>query len=283
MSGKKVRVKVSVRCTRVYEDVSVRERACPPSDRTEMTLPPEDSRASANPYVDDQVIVAADDLSVTHYRPGDALSGDAGDGNPGIKGKAADTRDEAVSQAGDVKDSAVQAGTHVAAVAKDQAGAVVAEAGNHVQNLLSQTRGELSSQAGTQQQRLAGGLHSLGDELHSMASGNDQPGLASELTRQAAQRTKSVANWLESREPADVLHDVATFARQRPGLFIAISAGAGLLVGRLARGLKDDASSDSVDTAPAYVAPTGYDIPASRNGDVAVSGYGDPVYNGGVR
>lgn len=259
-----------------------------------MTLPPENNGAHQTPYVDDQVVVSADDLSVTHYPP-ENESGDYADSDPGVKQKAADTRDEAVSQAAGVKDSAVQAGTHVAAVAKDQAGAVVAEAGNHVQNLLSQTRGELSSQAGTQQQRLAGGLHSLGDELHSMAAGNDHAGLASELTRQAAQRTKSVAGWLEDREPTEVLSDIATFARRRPGLFIAISAGAGLLVGRLARGLKDDASSDSapatVDTSAyadgttagytgaTYAAPVDvYDAPV-HNEPV----YNEPVYNGGVR
>lgn len=210
-----------------------------------MTLPPETSGAHQNDYFDDQVIVVPLDTPASGQPASD-------NDQPGLKDKAADTRDEAVSRVGDVKDSAVEAGMHVASVAKDEAGTVVAEAGDHVKNLLSQTRDELSTQAGTQQHRLAGGLHSFGDELSSMASGNDHAGLASELTHQAAQRTKSVAGWLESREPAEVLSDVASFARRRPGLFIALSAGAGLLVGRIARGLKDDASAKSIDPAPSF-------------------------------
>jgi len=255
-----------------------------------MTLPPENTEAHKSPYVDDQVVVAADDLAVTHYTPENNSSGDYTGTDGGAKQKAADTRDEAVSQAADVKDSAVEAGTHVAAVAKDQAGTVVAEAGDQVKNLLSQTRGELSSQAGSQQQRLAGGLHSLGDEVRSMADGNGGSGIAAEVAHQVADRTKSVASWFESREPADVLQDVAQFARRRPGLFIAIAAGTGLLVGRLARSLKDEAAPDSAPgghaAQPAYVG--GYDAPSYA---ASAPVYDAPVYNapttsaydGGVR
>jgi hypothetical protein len=259
-----------------------------------MTLPPENSGTRQDPYLDDQPIVVADDLSVTHYQPDTDTSGTGGSG---IKDKAADTKNEAVGQAADVKDSAVEAGAHVAGVAKDQAGSVVAEAGTQVQNLLSQTRGELGSQAGTQQQRLAGGLHSIGDEVRSMAEGNGGSGIAAEVAHQVADRTKSVASWLENREPAEVLHDVAQFARRRPGLFIALSAGAGLLVGRLARGLKDDAASDTnvgahaaAPATPAYVG--GYEAPGYAasapvyDAPIDAPVYAAPTattYDGGVR
>jgi hypothetical protein len=256
-----------------------------------MTLPPQSPGAHQAPYADETVVVAAIDEPVVEY------SG-AGSDDSGIKNKATDTRDEAVSQAGDVKDSAVEAGTHVAEVAKDQAGTLATEAGNQVKNLFSQTRDELGAQAGTQQQRLAGGLHSLGDEVRSLAEGNGGSGIATEVAHQVADRTKSVASWLENREPADVLQDVAAFARRRPGLFIAIAAGAGVLVGRLARSLKDDAAPDttpsSYSSQPAYVG--GYDAPvagystpvAGNDAPVAgystpVAGYDAPVYDGGVR
>jgi len=245
-----------------------------------MTLPPEAPNAHQAPYIDDEIIVVpADDLSVA---PG---AHSAGSDDSGIKAKAADTKDEAVSQASDVKDSAVAAGTHVAGVAKDQAGSVVAEAGNQVKSLLSQTRGELSTQAGSQQQRLAGGLHSLGDEVRSLAEGNGSgSGIATEVAHQVADRTKSVASWLENREPADVLQDVAAFARRRPGLFIALAAGAGVLVGRLARSLKDDAAPDTTPSTyssqPGYVG--GYDAPAVGY-SAPVASYETPVYDGGVR
>jgi hypothetical protein len=238
-----------------------------------MTLPPDNTGAHQASYIDDQVIVVpADDLAVDPYS-----TGDTGADSPGLKDKAADTRDAAVSNAADVKDSAVEAGAHVASVAKDQAGSVVAEAGDHVKNLLSQTRGELSSQAGSQQQRLAGGLHSLGDDVRSMAEGNGASGIAAQVANQVADRTKSVASWLESREPADVLSDVAHFARRRPGLFIALAAGTGVLVGRLARSLKDDAAAP--DTTPGA-----YSTPPAYAGSYDAPGYAAsaPVYDAPV-
>lgn len=258
-----------------------------------MTLPPENAGAHQAPYADDQIVVVADDLAVTHYQPETTGSADPSGPAAGVQQKAADTRDEAVSQAADVKDSAVEAGTHVAGVAKDQAGAVIAEAGQHVQNLLSQTRDELGSQAGTQQQRLAGGLHSIGDEVRSMANGDGGSGIAAEVAHQVADRTKSVASWLENREPADVLSDVAAFARRRPGLFIALAAGTGVLVGRLARSLRDDAAPDTSvganTSTPAHVG--GYEAPGYAasapvyDAPIDAPVYGSPAatYDGGVR
>ncbi|GGH95500.1 hypothetical protein GCM10007170_21170 [Arthrobacter liuii] len=70
-----------------------------------------------------------------------------------------------------------------------------------------------------------------------MASAPDQQGMASDLVRQAAERTSSVASWLENREPGDLLNEVQRFARNRPGTFLLLAAGAGVLAGRLTRGL----------------------------------------------
>ena len=71
-----------------------------------------------------------------------------------------------------------------------------------------------------------------------MAQNSEQQGPATDLVKQAAERTSTVASWLEDREPGHVVDEVTRFARQRPGAFLAIAAGAGLLVGRLGRGLK---------------------------------------------
>jgi len=146
-----------------------------------------------------------------------------------------------------VAGTASDAGRHVAGVAGEQAGQVASEASQQVRDLVHQTRGELTEQAATQQKRVAGGLRSLGEELHSMAQNSEQRGPATDLVKQAAERTGKVASWLEDREPGNVVDEVTRFARQRPGAFLAIAAGAGLLVGRLGRGLKaandDDSSS----------------------------------------
>jgi hypothetical protein len=61
--------------------------------------------------------------------------------------------------------------------------------------------------------------------------------MAAELTRQAASRLHGAASWLDSREPADLLEEVRSFARRRPGAFLLAAAATGLAAGRLTRGL----------------------------------------------
>jgi hypothetical protein len=127
---------------------------------------------------------------------------------------------------------------------------------------------------------------------------SSESGMASNLVSQAATRAGDVAGWLENRDPSAILEDVKRFARRRPGVFIAIAAGTGILVGRLAKSLTsgDESSSstdtsrytgDSFDTADyttagttagysdGYVAPAGYvptpdynETPGYTSGDV---------------
>ena len=54
----------------------------------------------------------------------------------------------------------------------------------------------------------------------------------------AAAPSQSVASWLENRDPGSLLEEVKSFARQRPGTFLLVAAGAGLLAGRLGRSLQ---------------------------------------------
>jgi len=157
---------------------------------------------------------------------------------------APSTVDVAKEQAAAVRHGAADAGQHVADVAKDQAQSVVAEAGSQTADLLGQARSELSDQANAQQQRVARGLHALGDELQSMARRSEQPGVATDLARQASSKTHDIASWLDSREPGQLVQELRAFARQRPGTFLLAAAGAGLLAGRLTRGVKDASSTD---------------------------------------
>ena len=165
-------------------------------------------------------------------------------------GSDSSTTDVAKEQASEVGDTAAQAGAQVAGVAKEQVANVAEQAKTEAKNLLGQTRDELSSQAGTQQQRVAGGLRSLGSELHAVADGTaaEQDGPTRQFARQAADRISTAASWLEDREPGQVLSEVQRFARQRPGAFLALAAVAGLAAGRLTRGLTADSQSDSSQT-----------------------------------
>jgi hypothetical protein len=162
------------------------------------------------------------------------------------------TADLLKGEAADLGNGSVQAGKHVTAVARDQASAVVAEAGRQGRGLLQQAQQELEVQMAYGQQRLAKQLLSLSDELRSMADASDRNGMATGLTHQAASRVRGAGQWLDEHRPGQVADEMQSFARRRPAVFLVLAAGAGLVAGRLTRGLKNAASDNSTTpTAPA--------------------------------
>lgn len=162
-------------------------------------------------------------------------------GQPGSKTEAAK------GEARGVANEAASAGHAVADVTKGEARNVAHEAKYQARDLMNQTRQELTDQAATQQRRAAEGLRSIHQELSSMARNSQEQGLATDLVRQAAGRAGSFADWLDNRDPGSLLDEVKAYARRRPGAFLAIAAGAGLLAGRLTRSL----AAGSPDTSPA--------------------------------
>lgn len=166
------------------------------------------------------------------------------------------TTDVAKDQARSVASDAKQGGQQVAQTAKDQTQEVASEAKDQARQLYQQVRGEFGDQAATQHQRAASGLRSLGDELGAMARGQStQQGVASDLAQQASDRVSALAGWLESREPGDVLNEVTSFARRKPGTFLAAAAAVGFLGGRLTRGLAAEAS-DGNESGPGRTGST---------------------------
>ncbi|VXC33567.1 hypothetical protein [Arthrobacter sp. 8AJ] len=164
---------------------------------------------------------------------------------PGDTSKTQAAREQASNVAGE----AASAAQGVAQTAKEEAANVAHEAKANAQDLLHQAKSGLTSQAGTQQQKAAEGIRNISTQLHSMANAPDQQGMAGDLVRQAAERTSSMATWLENREPGDLLNEVQRFARNRPGTFLLLAAGAGVLAGRLTRGLTAGAPETSGQAA----------------------------------
>lgn len=159
-------------------------------------------------------------------------------------------------KAGHVGAEAQDAGRHVAGVASEQASQVAGQAGQAAKDLLGSTRGQVQEQAAVQQQKAAEGLRSLGNQLRGMAEGSGQSGLAADLAHEAAGRVSSAATWLEQRGPGDLFGEVQHFARRRPGTFLAVAAGVGVLAGRLTRGLAAGSPTSAAtpsDTTPAPV------------------------------
>ena len=155
------------------------------------------------------------------------------------------------STSGAAKDSAKQVGSdgkdaakNVAGTAASEAKSVAAEASSQAKDLLGTVTSEVKSQAGAQQGKVTDGLRGISDELRSMAEKSDN-GMVSGLVQQASDRGHTAADWLEGRDASEVLEDVKAFARRKPGTFLALAAGAGLVVGRLTRGAVANRSSDS--------------------------------------
>ena len=121
--------------------------------------------------------------------------------------------------------------------AATEAQGVKREVGTQARRLMDQVGTELNDQATEQQKRAAGGLRGVGSQLQKMADGSDEQGMAVDLVSQAASRVDSAASWLDDRDPGAVLEEVKSFARRRPGLFIAIAVGAGVVAGRLTKAL----------------------------------------------
>ena len=171
--------------------------------------------------------------------------------------------DVAKDEAADVKRQAADSAQSVAETAKTEASNVAAEVKTNAKDLLHQAKSDLTDQAGTQQQKVADGLRSISTELHSMATASAEPGVATDLVRQAAERSSAVASWLDGRDPGSLLTEVKSFARQRPGTFLLLAAGAGVLAGRLSRSLSAGAPDTAgTGTSPAARVPdTGAAVP----------------------
>jgi vacuolar-type H+-ATPase subunit H len=205
----------------------------------------------------------------------DDSGADSGSGSKvdDAKAKAGEVKDQVSGEAQNVKQTATEAGSRVAGTAKAEAANVAGEARRQAKDVLQQTRSQLTSQASSQQQNLAGVIRTLGSDLGTMADATEKPGVATNLAHQAAGVVDSVADWIEAREPADILAEVTSFARRRPGAFLGISAVAGLVVGRLARSLKDEAAQGA---QPEYLS-SGYDAP-STGYTTATTGYTTDAY-----
>ena len=167
------------------------------------------------------------------------------------------TKDVAAEEARNVGQTAAQAGSQVASTAADQAKEVAQETQRQAQDLLKQGQSQLKDQAVAQQQKAATGLSSLAGELRSLADGTSEgaPGPARDLLQQASGYLEDFADKLQNREPAELLEEVRSLARRRPGMFLLGAAAAGIVAGRLTSGVRA-AHSDSSPSGTAGTYPT---------------------------
>jgi hypothetical protein len=147
------------------------------------------------------------------------------------------TKDRVKEQGSQVAKGVAHTGQKFAQSAREQGAHVTHEAGQQARGLVDQAQAELMGQAGDQQKRAASGLRTIGEQLRSMADQSGQQGTATELVHQASDRVQRAADWLEQREPGQVVDEVRNFARRHPGTFLTGAAIAGMLAGRLTRNM----------------------------------------------
>ncbi|MBA2554822.1 MAG: hypothetical protein H0V10_14265 [Geodermatophilaceae bacterium] len=173
-------------------------------------------------------------------------------------GAGTGTADIAKQQVSSVTQSAGDAAGQVAGTAQEQAREVVSEAKAQVSDLGRQFKSQVDEQANTQRDRLVGTLRSLSDELETMADNGDRSGLATDAARQLADRGRRAAGFLEDKQPGDLVQQVTDFARRRPGAFLLGAAAAGLLAGRLTRGVTANNAGDPSESYPSEGYPSAF-------------------------
>lgn len=247
-----------------------------PYDPDPATTAQPGSGAAADPYSTSGASTASSGYSTESYTTGGYVG----------TSESSSTTDVAKDEASKTKDAALDSGKGVASTAKGEAANVVAEAKGQAKGLVGSVLGEARTQVNTQQQRLAGGIHTVAQELGSMGAG--KPGPVAELAQTASQRVGAVGHWLETREPAEVLDELRTFARRRPGAFLGLSALAGVLVGRLGRGAvaantsvdSPSSSGSGYQSAPSTSATSDYDTSYATSGTTTgtyASTYDEPA------
>src|SRR5690348_5527696 len=110
-----------------------------------------------------------------------------------------------------------------------------------------------------------------------MADGGERQGVASALAAEAADRLGGLADWLNRREPGDLVEEVRRLARRRPGALLLGAAVAGVLAGRLTRGTID-AKRDTSGADGNYGGPAGYGGRPYGTQGYGTPGYGAPGY-----
>lgn len=167
------------------------------------------------------------------------------------------TTEVARDEAAGVARTAARSGGDVAGTVGEQAKRVTAETTRQARDLLGEGKGQLTEQAREGQRKAADSVRTLADQLQEMSQKSDGTGIAPDLVQQAAERAHTVASWLERHEPGDLLTEVRAFARRKPGVFLMGAALAGVVAGRLTRGIAAAQSDNASDTGPDRTFPAG--------------------------
>jgi hypothetical protein len=207
---------------------------------------------------------------MTDIRPQSDVSG-------GLRDRAEETATTAKDHAATVADSARNQASEVATATAEQVRAVASDAKLEAQRVMRDSRRQLMDQANEQTTRLAGSVRDVSTQLQTVMRGGQPPqGLVGDLAAQAADASSRLADHLEAHGPEQLLNDVRSFARRRPGAFLLGALGAGVLAGRMMRAVD---TSELVDAAKAGAGKDDHGASAQLSGEgpTALGRAGEPA------
>jgi hypothetical protein len=166
--------------------------------------------------------------------------------------------------------------------------------------VVDSTRSALRSQARQGTERASGALGELGSQLRALAAGDREgAGEVGRYANEAGARLRFLADRLNGKGFDGVVDDVQAFARRRPGAFLAFAAATGFVAGRLFRGARAAASSETSSpetassetassetaspAAPELGAGPGEDVPALRTHPTPSTPPTPPITTGAAR
>ncbi|MGF1667311.1 MAG: hypothetical protein ACFCVC_13680 [Acidimicrobiia bacterium] len=144
--------------------------------------------------------------------------------------------------------------------AKTEAHRLSEEAKSQARNVYDEVGGRMREEADSQSHRAADGLRNLSQELDTMASSTE--GMASSWVREGSTRIASFADRLDIEGIDGITADIQRYARRRPGMFLAATFGAGLVVSRVIKNADTRSIAESGSTTQQTSQGTGY-----SNGD----------------
>lgn len=124
------------------------------------------------------------------------------------------------------------------------------QAKTEASRVLDDAREKAREQAEGQTHRAAGALRGVADQLDSMAGGVDERGVVVGMAENGADRIRRLADHLDEAGIDGVMRDIESFARRRPGLYVAAGVGLGMLAGRLLRATDMDRIKQAMTEGP---------------------------------
>jgi hypothetical protein len=170
------------------------------------------------------------------------------------EGTTTQAREEAQRVAGTAGEEARQ----VTEQAKSEVRSLAEDARSRTMDMASDTGRRLKDEADGQVTRAASAMRSMSGDLRAMSeaeTSSGSEGMPSQLARSAADWMDQTAGRLEQDGLDGIISDAERFARRNPAAFMAVAAGAGLLVGRLVRNAPKGGSSGNGSGGQSYGRP----------------------------